>query len=204
MPARRGPLLLLSCIYVIANLSVVTAYGPSPEQWASKSILHILTDRFALEGCPANPRPCKDLDNACGGNHIGLRHRLDYIQVGVRGVDTVSCSRDRDTDRGIMFQTGHGLRCRVGQSSHITDWRACARAARWVARYVCLCYSQAQLYCLTVAAIQVTSWAAQLLGDLESNIRQLQCYSGAVWTFLMYVAQTVFCTSTCAGYWPKV
>lgn len=103
MPSHQALLLSILCFWATGCVSIVSGYGPSPEQWASKSILHILTDRFALEDCPANPRPCKDLDNACGGNHIGLRHRLDYIQVGTRGNEAVcrSCVRKADQAQPI-------------------------------------------------------------------------------------------------------
>jgi hypothetical protein len=74
---------LLAVVVAVCAGTVTAVYGPEPAEWASKSVLHILTDRFALPDCPATPRPCKDLDNACGGTHVGLRQRLDYIQVKI-------------------------------------------------------------------------------------------------------------------------
>jgi hypothetical protein len=87
----RSLLFLCSCLLFTSLVSYAAAYGPAAEQWASKSVLHILTDRFALPDCPSTPRPCKDLDNACGGTHVGLRQRLDYIQVESPSDHPVCC-----------------------------------------------------------------------------------------------------------------
>jgi len=85
---ENGVAFLLTAI--ILGLLVLTsaAYGPPVEDWAKRSVMQVLTDRFALPDCPAKPRRCKDLMNACGGTHVGLRQHLDYIQV--RG-SSLSC-----------------------------------------------------------------------------------------------------------------
>jgi hypothetical protein len=74
-------LLWLACLFALSG-GIHAAHKSPPEDWVSRSIMQVLTDRFALADCPTNPPRCKDLMNACGGNHIGLRQRLDYVQVG--------------------------------------------------------------------------------------------------------------------------
>jgi hypothetical protein len=110
----RGLLFVFSFLVFTVVVSNAAAYGPAAEQWASKSVLHILTDRFALPDCPSTPRPCKDLDNACGGTHVGLRQRLDYIQVESRSHHLVWSVAVAPGGLGRSSGTvlaGHGLRC---------------------------------------------------------------------------------------------
>lgn len=59
------------------------------------------------------------------------------------------------TDWTILLCAGHGFRFCVDQSSNFTDRRACARAPRWLARYV---GARLGVYCVT--ALHVIQRAA--------------------------------------------
>ena len=61
-----------------AFLSLATpSMGATADQWASRSIYQILTDRFALSD--GSSPPC-DLMRYCGGTWRGIINKLDYIQ----------------------------------------------------------------------------------------------------------------------------
>jgi alpha-amylase len=49
----------------------------TPDQWASKSIYQVLTDRFALGDGSSPPY---NLMRYCGGTWRGIINKLDYIQ----------------------------------------------------------------------------------------------------------------------------
>ena len=66
----------LIVLTVLALLSS-TLSGHSKEEWKTRSIYQLLTDRFAKEG--AQETDC-NLSNYCGGTYKGLIERLDYIQ----------------------------------------------------------------------------------------------------------------------------
>ena len=47
------------------------------EEWATRNIYQLMTDRFGAEG----PLPhCLNLNDYCGGTFKGITGRLDYIQ----------------------------------------------------------------------------------------------------------------------------
>lgn len=48
------------------------------EQWKSRTIYQVLTDRYAKND--GSTSDCSNLGNYCGGGYIGLLKHLDYIQ----------------------------------------------------------------------------------------------------------------------------
>jgi alpha-amylase len=52
--------------------------GKTQDEWKSRIIYQLLTDRFAQNGDPSSP--CSDLSTYCGGNFTGIGRKLDYIQ----------------------------------------------------------------------------------------------------------------------------
>lgn len=50
----------------------------SKEEWKSRTIYQVLTDRFAQDS--PSTTPCHDLHFYCGGTYKGLQANLDYIQ----------------------------------------------------------------------------------------------------------------------------
>jgi len=81
LSSSRCQILLQVTLILLAVSLTSAAYGPPAEAWVKRSVLQVLTDRFAQSDCPSTPRRCKDLMNACGGTHVGLRQHLDYIKV---------------------------------------------------------------------------------------------------------------------------
>ena len=54
------------------------AFSKTAEEWKSRSIYQIITDRFARTNGDATV--CSDLGNYCGGTFKGIQNNLDYIQ----------------------------------------------------------------------------------------------------------------------------
>ncbi|KAL4803490.1 glycoside hydrolase superfamily [Aspergillus unguis] len=62
---------------LLASANIATA-SPSAEQWASRSIYQVMTDRFARPAGSAD-KSC-DPYKYCGGSWTGIIDKLDYIQ----------------------------------------------------------------------------------------------------------------------------
>jgi alpha-amylase len=54
------------------------ACSGTAEQWKSRTIYQVLTDRFARND--GSSVACNNLGWYCGGGYVGLRNHLDYIQ----------------------------------------------------------------------------------------------------------------------------
>jgi len=67
--------MLLLAIF-LSLLRLVTA-GHSPDEWRSRTIYQVLTDRFANPNDPNSG--CDNLGTYCGGTWNGLASKLDYI-----------------------------------------------------------------------------------------------------------------------------
>jgi len=65
------------CIFIIALFFNIARAGTA-EQWKSRTIYQLLTDRFARnDGAKTQ---CSNLGNYCGGGYKGIINNLDYIQ----------------------------------------------------------------------------------------------------------------------------
>ena len=53
-------------------------FSKTAEEWKSRSVYQIITDRFARTSGDATP--CQDLGKYCGGTFKGIQNNLDYIQ----------------------------------------------------------------------------------------------------------------------------
>lgn len=65
---------LLFSLLVFPQLSI----GASPNEWQSRTIYQLLTDRFARSDGSTNN--CNNLSGYCGGSFNGIINHLDYIQ----------------------------------------------------------------------------------------------------------------------------
>jgi alpha-amylase len=76
-------------LQVVVFLSLLaTLYGATPDEWRSRSIYQLLTDRFSLTSNGRNmDAPACDLHGYCGGKWTGIQSHLDYIQA--MGFDSV-------------------------------------------------------------------------------------------------------------------
>ena len=63
-------------IGLIALLLLSSIYCKSKEEWKTRAIYQVLTDRFARTSDTGN---C-NLSQYCGGNYQGLINKLDYIK----------------------------------------------------------------------------------------------------------------------------
>ena len=57
---------------------VALVWGHSAQEWQSRTIYQVLTDRFARNN--GDTSGCSNLGNYCGGGFVGLMNNLDYIQ----------------------------------------------------------------------------------------------------------------------------
>jgi len=57
---------------------VATGFTKTAEEWKSRSVYQIITDRFAKTD--ADSTACSDLTKYCGGTFKGIQNNLDYIQ----------------------------------------------------------------------------------------------------------------------------
>ena len=70
--------ILISCSSTALLAS--TAHAATKDEWRSRSIYQIITDRFALSD-GSTSKPCDPLDRLfCGGSFQGIIKQLDYIQ----------------------------------------------------------------------------------------------------------------------------
>ena len=65
-----------SFFLLLLSIFSLSLSGHSKEEWRSRSIYMLLTDRFAKNG---NQTDC-DLKQFCGGNYKGMIEKLDYIK----------------------------------------------------------------------------------------------------------------------------
>jgi alpha-amylase len=64
---------------VILALAISTAFaGHSKDEWKSRTIYQLLTDRFSRTD--GSTQGCSDLGKYCGGSFKGITNNLDYIQ----------------------------------------------------------------------------------------------------------------------------
>ena len=63
---------------IILLLTIQTILTKSTEEWKSRTIYQLLTDRFARGD--GSTYQCNNLSNYCGGNYRGMIDKLDYIQ----------------------------------------------------------------------------------------------------------------------------
>jgi len=64
--------------FITLCLFVMTVFSKTAEEWKSRSVYQIITDRFArTDGDTAE---CSDLGKYCGGTFKGIQNNLDYIQ----------------------------------------------------------------------------------------------------------------------------
>ena len=68
---------LFTFITINLILSFIQSAKRTKEEWKSRTIYELLTDRFAKSG-EDNKQYC-DLSNYCGGTFQGIQQHLDYI-----------------------------------------------------------------------------------------------------------------------------
>jgi alpha-amylase len=90
------------------------ARAASPDEWRSRSIYQVLTDRFAS---PASA-PCPSLSDYCGGTWDALAQHLDYIQD--LGFDALWVSPVVDNAPGGYH--GYWQRDMYSANAHFGNW----------------------------------------------------------------------------------
>ncbi|KAK7482040.1 hypothetical protein BaRGS_00026732 [Batillaria attramentaria] len=72
-------MLLLPSVFLLSIWTQVSSGSRTTEEWKSRIIYQLLTDRFSQAG-EAPSVQCSDLKSYCGGTFVGIKERLDYIQ----------------------------------------------------------------------------------------------------------------------------
>lgn len=65
---------------LVVTLGIPTVNAASRDQWISRSIYQIVTDRFARSDNSTTAACDAALGNYCGGSFQGIINKLDYIQ----------------------------------------------------------------------------------------------------------------------------
>lgn len=71
----KNTIFLTLTIFLMLSMGIFTA---TTDEWKSRTIYQLLTDRFARGNGDTNY--CDNLSNYCGGNYQGIIQNLDYIQ----------------------------------------------------------------------------------------------------------------------------
>jgi alpha-amylase len=70
--------LTLSIFFTTISLLLLKVFSKTAEEWKSRSIYQIITDRFARTD--GDVTPCDNLGDYCGGTFKGIQNNLDYVQ----------------------------------------------------------------------------------------------------------------------------
>lgn len=65
-------------VLIVVFLVIGVSVGKTAEEWKSRTIYQLLTDRFARGD--GRQDTCGNLGYYCGGNYRGIINNLDYIQ----------------------------------------------------------------------------------------------------------------------------
>ena len=79
----RSPQLLVvavSLLLLVLPPSSRLTLARTAEEWKSRSIYQIITDRFSLPPPSNSTAPCTNIHTYCGGTWTGITSRLDYVQ----------------------------------------------------------------------------------------------------------------------------
>lgn len=68
----------LFLITIILHCSFFSVFSKTAEEWKTRTIYQLFTDRFAKTD--GDTTPCEDLLDYCGGTFKGIQNNLDYIQ----------------------------------------------------------------------------------------------------------------------------
>nr|AWM99293.1 glycoside hydrolase family 13 [Rhizophlyctis rosea] len=111
--------LLLSTFLILTTHAI-----PSVNDWKSRTIYQIVTDRFArTDGVDY---PCENLRNYCGGTWKGIQNRLDYIQY--LGFDAIWISPIPESmlrEEGFMLSGGCASRSEL-------HYHRCGHGISWL------------------------------------------------------------------------
>lgn len=100
-----------AAILVILLMFVTNVQGATPDQWRSRSIYQLLTDRYAWTDLSTSASCPPGFEGYCGGTFQGIASQLDYIQS--LGFDTIWISpvaqQVSDPARGYIGYTATNL-----------------------------------------------------------------------------------------------
>ena len=69
---------LFTFIFFMSLFTSLPVFSKTAEEWKSRSVYQIITDRFARSN--GDVQSCPDLNNYCGGTFKGIQNNLDYIK----------------------------------------------------------------------------------------------------------------------------
>lgn len=79
--------LIFSFIWINALGIILLSSAKTTEEWKTRIIYQILTDRFAPSGSSLPSKKCTDMRGWCGGTFKGIQNHLDYItELGANAI----------------------------------------------------------------------------------------------------------------------
>jgi alpha-amylase len=118
-----------SKVLLAAAAWLALASAATTEEWKSRTIYQLLTDRFALPGGATTP--CDNISEYCGGTYSGAVEKLDYIQqLGCDAVWISPIPRQIDDPRSfhgywaavLTFSGDNGLNAHFGSASDLSSF----------------------------------------------------------------------------------
>ncbi|EGC34638.1 hypothetical protein DICPUDRAFT_55676 [Dictyostelium purpureum] len=64
-------------VFLIAFIAINCVFAGTPDEWSTRTIYQLLTDRFSQT--VNSSQPCSNLQSYCGGTFQGIENHLDYI-----------------------------------------------------------------------------------------------------------------------------
>ena len=120
-------------LFLLLIVSFSFVFARSPEEWRSRSIYQIVTDRFARSD--GDTTPCTDLGKYCGGTWKGIQNNLDYIQgMGFNAIWISPAQKNTpDGYHGYWYSDFYKLNENFGTEQDFKDLvKACHERDIWV------------------------------------------------------------------------
>jgi alpha-amylase len=117
---------------VLASVAI-SAYSKTAEEWKTRTIYQVLTDRFARED--GSTADCHDLGAYCGGTYKGILKNLDYIKgMGFNAIWLSPIIKNREGGyHGYWGTDLYSLNERFGSEQDLVNLiRECQKNDIWV------------------------------------------------------------------------
>jgi len=119
--------------FLLLSLFIFSSWSRTAEEWKTRSIYQIVTDRFATSD--GSTPECTDLLNYCGGTFKGIERNLDYIQgMGFNAIWISPIIENSEGGyHGYWYKNFYGINKNFGTEQDFHDLvKACHDRDIWV------------------------------------------------------------------------
>ena len=119
-------------VLILLVVSVTCVWSKSPQEWKSRIVYQLLTDRFSQSNSTAS---CQDLSSYCGGTFRGIINHLDYIHnLGINAIwISPIVSQTNNGYHGYWAENIYQVNPHFGTSQDLKDLvNACHSKDIWV------------------------------------------------------------------------